>query len=184
MINLDSIKDHVIHIRDTDIWWGDEDDPYDLIRMAGGTIADEDNETLTVHTSHYSNVPSDENFVHEDDFWPECIKQAFPDYRERCPSEYFVLNKTNIFFDENSVKEFVERQWKDEGKYYEGFSLEYGEVTSYEHEMCNPIIIYTFWNEGGRATEGHFYAFQSEKDFQIFQQDYCHTSHFVVIQIQ
>ena len=177
------IKDHVIHIRGTNIWWGDEDDPYDLIQMAGGALAEEGNETLTVHTSSHSKIPSDESFIHEDDFWPECIKQAFPDYRERCPKEYFIYNKTRIFFNKNDVIEYVNEEWEYD-EYYEGFSLEYGEVTSYEHEMCDPVIIYTFWNEGGRATEGKFYAFDSEEDFEIFKHERCHTAHFVVIRIQ
>ena len=101
MINLDSIKDHVVHIRDTNIWWMDDEFPCQLIEKAGGTMATEDDETLTVHTAHYKNVPSDENFVHEDDFWPECIKQAFPNYLELCNKVYYLSQSShdlNLFF--------------------------------------------------------------------------------------
>ena len=126
------IKDHVINIRDTSIWWLQDESPYTLIELAGGRMAEPDEEpTIIVGTTSYDKLPADESYIHEDDFWPECIKQAFPDYLERCNKEYWVAqvdyekevgnDRWYFYFDPITyameVYQFYHEESKNDGEY-------------------------------------------------------------------
>lgn len=177
MIDLDSIKDHTVHIRDTNIWWLDDEFPYQLIEKAGGRIAEPDEEpTLTVHTAHYKNVPSDENFVHEDDFWPECIKQAFPDYLELCEGQYYIHHwesHNRFIYDKEQLIESITEEINS------GF--DYINV-----ECCEgyDVIAFCFYNDCGGPLDGTFYAFESQEHLNMFEDQHADESHDILIQIQ
>ena len=89
------IKDQFVYIKDSNIWWNQDSDPQRLIKKAGGKIADSENgnETITVYSfwPQYRKPPADKSFINENLFWPECIKQAFPDFLKQCDNEYYVV---------------------------------------------------------------------------------------------
>ena len=181
MIDLDSIKDHVIHIRDTSIWWLDDAFPYQLIEKAGGKIAEPDEEpTLTVHTAHYKNVPSDENFVHEDDFWPECIKQAFPNYLELCKGEYYIHHWESFkrfIYDEEQLIESIKEEIRS------GFDCI--RVEHYDPWISDETpIAFCFYNDCSGPLDGQFFAFETQEDLDAYEDHACQESHYILIQIQ
>lgn len=174
------IKDHVIHIRDTNIWWLQDESPLALIELAGGRMAEPDEEpTVIVHTAPYDKLPADESFIHEDDFWPECIKQAFPDYIERCNKEYWVAHGesyNSFFFNKEEVIDYIKNsldEWPD--------FIQIGCHDLMINE-CTPIF-YVFWNES-LATEGYFVALNSESDIPIYENSELQESHLIAIQLQ
>ena len=174
------IKDHVIHIRDTNIWWLQDESSYTLIELAGGKIAEPDEEpTIIVGTTPYNKLPADESYIHEDDFWPECIKQAFPDYLERCNKEYWVAHSesyNNFFFSKEEVIEYVKNELND----YPDFI----NITCHDLIITDATpIFYVFWNES-LVTEGYFVALSSESEIPIYENSELQESHLIAIQLQ
>ena len=179
-LTMIDLKNQIIHIRDTDIWWLQDESPAALIELAGGRLAEADEEpTIIVGTSSYNKLPANESYIHEDDFWPECIKQAFPDYLKRCNQNYWVSYQesyNSFLFSKEEVIDHVKDALDDWPDFLniECFDLIINDYTP---------ILYVFWNES-LATEGYFVALDSESQINLYENSELVESHLISIQIQ
>jgi len=179
-----NLKNQIVHLRDEpSIWWGDEMDPYELIEMAGGSVATEETqETLTVINVLRWQMAPDTDYILEEDFWPECIKQAFPDYKEKAIKEYFFFQDDDMFFDLKHMIETIKEQMDSDPFYYcnatiatNGFEVD---------DIDSACIVYSFCNDGGRGTKGTFFAFDTEEHLDQYLRSENHSGHNINIRIQ
>jgi len=179
-----NLKGQVIHLRDEpSIWWGSEDDPSTLIHLAGASVATEElPETLTVVNCPDTRMPAGDRFIHEDDFWPQCIKQAFPDYKEKAIKEYYFFQDCDMFFTPEDMFEVIKQQMDDDPIDYcnttittNGFEVD---------DIDNACIVYSFNNDGGLGTEGTFFAFDTQEHLEQYLRTENHSGHNINIQVQ
>ena len=178
-LTMIDLKNQIVHIRDSNIWWKQDYDPQRLIQKAGGTIAepDEGNETITIYSfwPQYRKPPADESFINENLFWPECIKQAFPDYLQHCDNEYYVVGDI-IYYSKEDVMQDVEGMLDDS----DSINIEICDASL----VNNPVVCYTYNNEDSLSTEGNFYAFECQEHLDLFEQQLSYTAHQIFFQIQ